>query len=340
MALTPTLLQDAIVLINGGSFGDFEKRHDDYGALQAFGNNAEQLLSKSQIENMKKSVVQTTKVPVVNRYSPSVITDPTCSITGGRPTSAFASLTYAFVGFEIQVIPEQNEANYVTEAEDIAAQMAGGWRGLFENLDTKAVTALETNKSTSLVTSSLKNVTTNAGNYDYAGDPLELFLNVPALMKINSINGPYEDIANTEAMATMARIDAFGVNNYYDAKGAIARNGSFRHYMTNRITAGDGNREAHYITPAGSIGVYNWVDYSAKQGFQAGNKKWDTMQDPMFGFDWRVYSVSDCVDDNAVSGNASAYGYKAQIGAWFAFLTQYHSSTASPIIKIARQDPA
>lgn len=340
MALSPTLLQDAIVLVNGGSFGDFEKRHDQYGALQAFDSNKDQLLSATQIANLKKSVVQAEKVPVLNRYSPSIITDPTCTITGGRPTSAFATLTYAFKGFEIYVIPEQNEANYITEAEDVAAQLAGGWRGVFESLDTAGVTALESNKSTDLATSYLKNVTTNAGSYDYAGAPEELFLNVPALMQINSINGPYEDIANTESMATMARIDAFGANNYYDVSGAIKRNGNFRHHLTNRVTPANGSRELHYIAPTGSLGVYNWVDFSARKGYTAGAKKWSTMQDPMFGFDWRVYSIEDCVDDSGVSGNASVYGYKAQIGAWFAFLTQYHSSTASPIIKIARQDPA
>ena len=341
MALTPTLLQDAVILIEDGkSYNDFEKRHDQYGAMQAFDANANMMLSKTQVENMKKSVVQVEKIPVFNRYSPAIITDASCAITGGRPTTAFAQLNWAYVGFEVTIIPSQNEANYKTEAEDLAWQMMGGWRGIFENLDTKSLTALETNKSTSLVQSTLKNVITNASDYTYSGDEKEMFLQVPSLMQINSINGAYEDVANTESQATRALIDAFGADNYYDVNGAIKRNGNFRHYLTNRLTVPDGSREAHYIFPMGSVGMYNWITNDARVGRTAGNKKWDSIKDPMFGFDWELYSIEDCVDDTAVSGNKRAYGYKAQFGAYFSFLTQYRSGNESPIIKMLRNDQA
>lgn len=341
MAITPTLLQDAIVLLqNDDAFNDFEKRHDEYGALQAFDQNKNKLLSPSQVAALKKSIVQVEKIPVFNRYSPSLITAPSCSITGGRPTTAFATLNYAYVGFEVTIIPSENQANYKTEAEDLAWQLAGGWRGIFENLDTKGVTALETNKSTSLVTSTIRNITTNASDYTYAGDPKEMFMDVPSLMAINSISGPYEDVANTEAMSTRVRIDAFGANNYYDAKGAIQRAGSFRHYLSNRIAVPDGSREAHYVFPTGAVGVYNWIHPDNRLGRQAGAKEWDSMKDPMFGYDWEVYSIKDCVDNTGVSGNPRAYGQTMQIGAYFAFLTQYASGNAKPIIKMLRNDEA
>lgn len=340
MALTPTLLQDAIVMIEGKTFGDFEKRHDEYGVLQAFDANAGQLLSPTQVQNMKKSVVQLEKVPVLNRYSPSIITDRSCNITGGRPTSAFVSLSYALVGFEITVIPSQNEANYITEAEDVAAQLIGGWRGIYENLDTKGLTSLETNKNTALVTSTMKNIATEAGDYLYTGDEKEMFLKVPSLMKINSINGSYEDIANTEADATLALINAFGVDNYYDVDGAIARHGSFRHYLSNRVTVAADTRETHYIAPSGSLGIYNWIENDFRVGRKAGPTQWMNMKDPTFGYDWGVLQVESCNDDSANSGNKTAYGYKAQIGAYFAFLTQYSSTAASPIVRINRADGA
>lgn len=340
MALTNTLLQDAVIMVEDGKFGDFEKRYSQTGALEAAKQNADGMLSTQQVTNMKKAVNRVEKVAVLNRYTPSIITDPSCSITGGRPTSAYASISWAFKGFEIIVIPEENEANYISEAEDVADQMAAGWRTIFESLDTNVVTALESNKSTDLVTSNQKDITTNSGDYTFTGEPTDLLLSVPALMELNSLRGPMENVASIESMAVMAKIEALGANNYRDVKGAIQRTGQYRHFLTSRVTVPEDAREAHYFMPQNTLGIYNWVDHSSRSKYQAGNKKWDTMKDPMFGFDWSVFSVEDCMDNTSLSGNRRVYGYKAQIGAWFAILTAYRSGNASPIVKVIRIDQA
>lgn len=339
MALTATLLQDAIVEVGAGKFGDFEKRLSNYGNLQAFEANAPMLLPESSVETLKKSVVQTEKVAVLNKFTSTLITTPSCTITGTRPTSAFLNLTWVFKGFEVFAIPSQNEGNYISEVEDVAMQMRMGWKTVFGSLDTAGATTLETQKSTSLQPSNQRFITTEAGDYIFSGDQKELFLSVPGLMMLNDIEGPYEDITNTEAQSSFARVDAFGQNNYYDLKGAIKRNGEFRHYFSNRIDPTP-NRELHYLCPEGSIGLYNWVDFDARTGRIAGNKEWGTLKDPMFGFDWAVYSTKDCYDDTSLMGNARVYSEKIQIGAWFAFATEYSSDTTSPIIKVFTQDPA
>lgn len=338
MALTATLLQDAIVEVGAGKFGDFEKRLSNYGALQAFKENAPKLLRESQVQDIKKSVVQTEKVAALNKFTSTLIETPTCSITGTRPTSAFVTLTWAFKGFEIFDVPSQNEGNYIKRVEDLAMQFAMGWKTVFGGLDTSAVTKLETAKSTSLTASKQRYITNEAGDYLYAGNPDELLLRVPGLMQINDIQGPYEDVTNSEASSTLARINAFGVDNYYDLEGAIKRNGDFKHYLTNRVDP-DTSRELHYFFPEGAVGIYNWVDFDAREGRIAGNKEWGMLKDPMFGFDWAVYSVKDCYDDTSLMTNARVYSEKHQVGAWFCYVTEYSSDTTSPIVKVITQDP-
>lgn len=338
MALTPTILQDAIVMVGDGKFGSFENRLSEYGALRAFQDNAPRLLPDSAIVNMKKSVRQTSKVPVLNKYGATVITAPSCNVTGATQTSAFKSLVWAFVGFETKIIPSDYEDNYINATEGFAQQLAMGWKAIFANLDTKAVTALETNKSTGLITSASENIETEAGNYAYAGVPEELFLKVPGLMSINDLNGPFNDIASSESQSTLKKIDAFGAANYYDLKG-VSRMGDYKHFLTNRVDPG-AEREVHYLCPDGAIGVYNWIDSDSRNNRVAGNKSWNHFQDPMFGFDWSYFKIQDCADASATNGNARVYSEVGQVGAWFAFVTEYSSDTTSPIIKLVRRDQA
>jgi hypothetical protein len=215
-----------------------------------------------------------------------------------------------------------------------------GWKAIFGNLDAKAVTALETNKSTGLVTSTNENIVTEAGNYAYSGKAEEMFLSIPGLMMLNDLNGPYNDIANSEAKSTFLRVEAFGQNNYMDLNGVVKLNGDYKHFLTNRVVPSAGDNETHYFAPMGSIGVYNWIDFDSKAKQVAGNKEWNSFQDPMFGFDWSYYKVKDCHDATATNGNARVYGEIGQVGAWFAFVTDYSSDTTSPIIKLVRRLPA
>lgn len=339
MALTATILQDAIIEVGSGKFGSFEKRLSNYGALDAFQQDAPMLLTPQTVEGIKKSIIHVTKVPVLNKYSASVITAPSCAPTGNRPTSAFKTLTWAFVGFEAQIIPSLNEGNYVAAVEDLAIQMRMGWKGVFANLDTTSVSTLETNKNAVAATSTRPDIATSAAGYDYTGDPKEFYFNAPGLMQINDLEGPYRDVANSEAQSTNLRIESFGTNNQQDING-VTKNatGPWAHFLTNRVAPG-ANRELHYFFPEGSVGVYNWIDPDSRASRQAGAKSWGVIKDPMFGFDWSVFAVKDCIDNSGtMAGNTRAYSEILQIGAYFAFLTEYSSDTSSPIIKATFND--
>lgn len=338
--LQDTVLLDAIVKVGSGKFNEFESRLSNYGALQAFKDNAPGLLPESAVVSIKKSTRQPEKVPVLNKFASTLITAPSCTITGQRPVSAFKALTWAYVGFQTKIIPSINEDNYISVVDDLAMQMRMGWKTVFANLDTKAVTTLETNKSTSLVASKNTDVHTNAGSYGWVGDYKRTWLVLPGLLAINDIEPmQMQDVANSEAQTSILDAQTFGLQNQQNLAGVV--NGTLKgavpveHYLTNRIVPSGSNQETHYLFPDGSVGVYNWVDPDSRAGRTIGATSWGTVTDPMMGFDWGVYSVEACTDASAqVSGLTRAYSKIAEIGAYFAFVTEYSSDTTSPIIKV------
>lgn len=333
--LSATVLQDAIASIKG-RFGTFEHRLSNYGALQSFKDNAPKMLVPSAIEGIKKSIAQPTKIPVLNKATTTVITAPSCAPTGGRPVSAFKTLTWAYKGFEVKVIPSINEGNYIKLEDDLGQQLHDGWKAVFANMDSAAVTTLETNKSAVAAESNYSGViTTSAAGYDYTGDPEKFVLYKQGLMALNDLDYGGNDVQNAEAISNQLLIASYGANNQMNLAQA---NSGYKNYYTNRIAPGD-NNEVHYLFPDGSVGIYNWIQPDNRVGRVAGNKEWSQMQDPMFGFDWEVYKVKDCIDASAeMTGNVRAYGEIWQIGAFFAYLTDYSSDTSSPIIKVTFND--
>jgi hypothetical protein len=340
--IAATVLQDAIIKVSQGSFLSFENRLSNYGALQAFKDNAGGFLPASAVEGIKKSVRQPEKIPVLNKFTPSIITSPVCNITGNRPVSAYMPITWAYVGFQTKIIPSLNDDNYISVVDDLAQQMRMGFKALFASLDTTAVAKLESSKTAAAATSGISTVSTSAAGYDYTGDPKDFFLYLNGLMGINDMEGPYNDVANTESVSTLLRIETLGLNNSENMRGVMEGTLPYsfgvRNYMTNRVSPGS-HKEVHYLFPDGSIGVYNWVDPDSVAGRRAGNKSWGTMQDPFFGFDWGTYTVEDCEDASAQStGLTRAYSKIMEIGAYFAFVTEYSSDTTSPIVKVIFED--
>ena len=340
MSLSSTVLQDAIVIAQQQSgFMSYEQRLSNYGALQAFKDNADRLLPSAQVEAMRKSYCTPEKILVMNKFNSTIITAPNCNPTGAASSSAFYNLSWAFVGFEASIIPAVNQANYISDQADLANQMLNGWRAIWANMDNSAVNKLETSKNTSLVTSSKTAVINTVGNaYDYQGDPEKFWLYAPGLMLINDLQGPFNDVANSESVSSFLLAETLGQNNYQDLRAAF--NGTLpyanghRHYLTNRLAPGS-HDESHFIFPDGTVGIYNWVDLDSKAGRTAGERSWGTMQDPYFGFEWSVFSRDTCTDASATCAGATrAYTEIMQIGAWFSYLTPYSSDSTSPIIKV------
>lgn len=334
MAITNTVLNDAIILVGNSDMGKQEQRISSYGALQAFIDEAPNLLPKTTVETIKKSARHVTKVPVLQKFSSTLLTAPSCTITGNRATSAFKTITWVATGFEVTVIPSINQDNYISQAEDMANQIKMGMKAVLAYLDGLCIAALDANKATTIEPA--KAAVAGAGYYSYRRESKYFFRDAPAIMRLNDLEGPYVDIANTEATSTLLDIRTMALYNNQNIAGTLGSlqdAASWAHYSSNRVDRGE-HGELHYITPKGTIGIYNWVDMDSQMGKTAGNKKWYQIADPIKGLNWGVLQIDDCADNSSeLTGLTRSFQEKYQFVAYFAVVTDYSSDGATPIIK-------
>lgn len=339
-ALTDTELQDAVVSVGNKAFNKYEGRLSNYGALQAFMDGSNLLLPQSQIEGMKKSDVQVTKIPVLNKFNSTILTARACTITGPTRTSSFKALSYVTKGFEIAVSDAINAGNYISRSEDFAMQMLQGLKAVYNSLDQAAIASLETNRNTTLVESVLETITDATGDYE-ENDLNDLYYDIPTLMKLNDLGldgGKLANIMNTESVKTMLKYESQGQNNAINLagilNGTIESAGNYQHYQTNNITLG-ANREVHYVAPVEALGLFTWqpFDYRNK-GISGDGKKYYTLTDPILGIEWGVIEQTLCADLSAQStGMTAALQTKYSFTADFSFMTAYSSDADTPIVK-------
>ena len=344
-ALTATQLQDAIIIAGDKYYNKFEGRLSQYGALQSALDGSDLILPKSMVENMKKSDVQVSKIPVLNKFNSTILTARSCSITGPTRTSEFKSLSYVTKGFEIAISDAINAGNYISAEDDFAMQLMQGLKAVLNSLDQAGIAALETNRNLDLADSHLTSITDAAGDYE-ENVLTDIYYDIPTLMELNDIWGDtINNVMNTEGVKNMMKYESQGENNASNLRGILEGTlpsaGNFRHYKTNNITLGT-NLEVHYAFPAGAFGLFVWNPWDYKNKSVTGDgKKYYTIQDPIFGITWGVIEQTLCADLSAQStGMTAATQTKYSFTADFSFLTAHTSDTTSPIVKfIARRTP-
>lgn len=339
-ALSATELQDAIIQVAGKKFNQFEGRLSKYGALKAFMDGANEILPESTVDALKKSEKQVEKIPVLNKYNATVLTNRTCEITCNDRVSAFKPLSYVTRGFTICVADAINAGNYISRVDDFAFQMIQGLKAVYNNLDIAAVNTLETNRNTALRNSTLSTITDAAGDYE-ENNLEDIYYDIAALMSLNDLgDGRIQDVTNTEAQKMMLKYESQGQNNAINLKGVLdgtlADASDYRHYLTNNITLGSTLREVHYVFPEGAVGLFVWNGYEFKKRSSNGISRFYTQEDPILGINWNVYETTECIDLSTLATGMTGTGYvtKYQFSADFAFLTAYASDADTPIIKI------
>lgn len=333
MAISPTVLQDAIIMVgNDKSFMDYEGRIDNYGAFKVFTEGADTLLPKSTVETIKKSYVQPEKIPVLNQINTTMYNTYTCNISPDGSTSAFVPVTYITTGFDIGITPAVNAGNYISAAEDLAWQLKQGFKNVYASvLEADAVAYLETNKSlTNLSPTSLFPGSTFAAGVFTVPDTQKatFYSKIPTIFQRNVIPGKPLDLANTEATPNYEYIANQGAGNGQNL--AYQVQGVDKVYRSNFVaTANDGSiQETHYLLPVGGVGVYNWLPWEAQNEIVIipGSQGWKKQVDPIAGMQWQVYYNYNCTGGQF----AQSWSYRAS----FAFMKQYSSnSNTSSILK-------
>jgi hypothetical protein len=333
MALTPTVLQDAIIRLQNNTFLDFEQRQAEFSAFQMFKDGSNLLLPKSQVERLKQSAAQVEKIAVLNRYQATLHSAYTCNFSPDESTSAFVPVTYVTTGFDVKVTPAVNAGNYISEEDDLDNQMRNGFRTVYENLETSAVAYLETNKSTTNASPLFGGPTAGVVTLtaaQQADTSRNLYASIPAIFQRNNLKGKPQDLANTEALIQQQYITNQGTANGQNLQYQTA---GINYYRSNYVTNANGMQETHYLTPMGAVGVYNWLPFEAKaQPKLSPTNGWTVMQDPLFGMDWLVYFKEDCVNGQ--------WTRQWNFTSSFGFMRQYSSvAGTTPILKYQIANP-
>jgi len=322
MSTAATVFQDAIVQANGSyTFNKFEGRLSEYSVIQAFHENAGIMLPESQIEKVRTAAVRPTKMPVLNAYAATLISNRSCVITPDSVTSGFKVMNWVTVGFAIGITPSVSANNYIDAETDLAFQIKMGLKAAFSSLDSMGYNTLELNKTGVFPSPLYANAN---GAYQVPADQKQDFYKkLPAVMRRHDFSGRYIDIANTEAIIDPLYIQAQGSGNGQNLQYQVL---NMDFYRSNRVLTGAGVAETHYDMPQGAIGVYNWIDWEAKNRIKIHEGKgWDQYIDPILGFEWGTYFENDCQDGKFVK--------KMNFIADFAFLTAYSSNNDTSIVK-------
>lgn len=327
MALTATLLQDAIINLQNNTFLDYEQRISKYSAFQLFKDGSDLLLPKSQVERLKKSAAQVEKVAVLNRYNATLHSAYTCNFTPDESTSAFVPVTYVTTGFDIKITPAVNAGNYISEQDDFQNQMINGLRAVYNNLESSAVAYLETNKSTTNLSPLFGGPTAGVVTLtaaQQAAFATNLYASIPAIFQRNDLAGKPQDLANTEALIQQQYITNQGTANGQNLQYQTA---GINYYRSNFVTNANGMTETHYLTPMGAVGVYNWLPYEGQvKPTITESNGWDTFIDPVMGMEWLVYYNHTCTNGQWTKN----WSFTSSFG----FMRQYSSVAGStPILK-------
>jgi hypothetical protein len=342
-ALAATAMAEAAIR-GRGYFDKFENRLSSYGALKAYLDNAEGLVPAGTIRRIKNSSnARSIVFPVMNKATLTVITVRSCTIAGVEPISVKPTVAWITRGFEIKIYPKVATNNYISLEDQFQQGLLNGWRSVLTNLDTFAAARLDSQKSTSLVSTNLDGVNIVGNAYQVDPDQRDdLYMIMPTLLNRNDLNGGgLNNIATTESQKLMLKYETFGENNSQNLRavlnGDLPYSSGFRHYFSNRVTNGTGVAETHFLTPAGAIGVFTANDSDAVNKVPGPNGKTNYLfDDPVMGITWDVQEEPICDDMSATygAGYERTDGTKYQIAADFGFLEAYSSDTSKAILKV------
>jgi len=339
MALTTTVLNDAIAqLAANNTFNAYENRLDSYAAYKYHDDNADILLPKSVIENIKQSARQPEKVPVLNKTNNPFITARSCDITVPDSTSEFYTLTWGTLGFTAGISKAINVDNYITAEEQLADQIKSGVISVMEELESQAVASLEAGKTTDFKSTVYTN---NGSEYTLTqAEKDDFYKNVPAVMRRQVLDANiYDDVANTEAATLQTFLQAQGAANATNTAYQFTDQ-RYNFYRTNGIVPGGGIEETHYMAAPGAAGVYKWIDIDSKMRNEVNEGQfWDVMTDPIMGMEWGVYYKRNCANKSAeLQGLERTLSEAWEFSCDFAFVTARNSTGDTPIVKFTIAD--
>lgn len=340
MSLAATTLNDARIKYADANLDKFEHKRGNYGIVEAFKADTNRTLTPAQIEEARTAPQRTVNVPVMQRGSVTIKNVRSCTISGGKNTSALIPVTWKTYAFDVEQIPAEFDNNEIAKEQDLIRKVEDGMRDLMEAIEADAYAALENGKS---------QVNKGGGNYTMTGNALQIpkgddhkFNELKAIMrgnKFKSIN--WTVVANPYFEADVEKLYAQGYSN--DENTAYQFNnwnfGYSHAIVPDTATPGSEKQAEGFIIPEGSLAMLTWIDRTSQRGKKLGDKEWFTSAPmPILGESMGVFFKEDCVDKSTDlgAGNEQVPVEQYQFSIDVAFLTAYNSNPVaepSPIFK-------
>lgn len=335
--LAQTVLVEGIATA-GSKLTEFENRLPTRGLIDTFREGGNQLISNQDIQRLTTSLRRPVSIPILRRSTNTIRNIRQVDPTPDHALSAKATFSWFDIAFSFEITPTGNEDNYITEAQEFAFKlkeeiMAAILRDNTNGLEAKMISYLNANKWATPPASGIPGVNVQNGAYEMKGS--EYLIKAPVIMEELEMGGQQLiDVGNIASLARRREEKTYGYANQQNIAQYLDE---IKYFKSARIAVPDGYDESHFLMPAGSVAMVDWVENDARAGREAFDGKYTQVQDPYFGIRWGVFTKATRSDRSADLGRGTErvvslrYDFATSIG-----LISSYSSVAgeSPIVKI------
>lgn len=311
-----------------------------YGALDFFKSQTDAancIISKKELDKIKKMMPKQVNMPVIDKKVATVGSTRTCTVTSTLTTSRMVNVTFATKTVGFSMYPQMYTDDEISYDRDFNRQMEAITSALAANLDTLAVTALETNKTKVLREKLYYNVASDTVKATF--DQREVFLgDANTLMMANSFNRRLHVIATPGIASLTGQLREKGMYNVENKQ--LEYNDKVFH-ISSQLTKEATDFLNGYIVEDGNVAMLINYPQVAIAGQKVGETEWGLATLPGLNMELAyMYNKtkgdfsSETGRDDMTCDVKEDYQFTFNI----AFITAFNSDTSTipnPIIKFS-----
>jgi len=311
------------------------ERPSRYGGLDLFvrqTNSPSGIISEELQATAQMSQGNTLEVPVYDKdASVTIGSTRAVTVSDDENTTAMQSISFSTYEFGFTMIPAQYSNNEKSYQQDFNRKMTKYINQFLSDLDTAAISALNTNK-TQVAGSTL-------GKYTFAtnimtaalADKLRIIADITPLMAANDYYQPRHIVGNPGLLSLFLEMQESGL--YNEQNRVIAWADKELHF-TNRVSDAASRIATGYIVNEDTVGMVHRVDRDTRMRHTTHKHKFEEIRVPGVPFPMSLYFYDDVADKSSITGAATADLTRTKVEAYsfsvdIAWITQYNDTPAS-----------
>jgi len=304
-------------------FQAIENRDQEYGAIKMFRQNSDMFPVIPRLGTLKQRPSSFRLNLDAPRSGDNALT---CDPVGTRGDSVDTSLVWKTYTNELTIPYKSETENLYTVEEQAAIDVRNMWKGTINEIETDAVTYLNTNRSQNDISG--VNSTWNGATDYYNSIAVAKADRVRSIIRDEMRKAKYTGqlqllhSMNYDELFQNTQIQGSGNSRNYADQDRL-----FNYFYTNEDIDIASTYGGLFVVPLGGIAMLMWIDPLYRKNKMAGDKEWFTINDPIFGMEFGAYRKMDCADSTAVGGAAQDLVESLQINVDIAFT---HAPVSSP----------